>query len=120
MKDLNYYLGLNYPFTIHQDESGYAITYPDLLGCISSGDSLEEVIQNGNNAKNEWLDIKYSDGDPIPEPGDSQKYSGKFYLRIPKTLHADIARKAEEEGTSMNQFLLHIVTKGLYNSNKTS
>lgn len=33
-------------------------------------------------------------------------YSGKVNLRMPKTLHRDLARRAEEEGVSLNQFMV--------------
>jgi predicted HicB family RNase H-like nuclease len=33
-------------------------------------------------------------------------YSGKVNLRMPKSLHRDLARRAEEEGVSLNQFLM--------------
>jgi len=42
--------------------------------------------------------------DPIPEPiPDNKSYSGKFILRIPKSLHRDLSQKATEEGVSLNQ-----------------
>jgi antitoxin HicB len=33
-------------------------------------------------------------------------YSGKVNLRMPKSLHRDLARRAEEEGVSLNQFMV--------------
>jgi hypothetical protein len=47
--------------------------------------------------------------DCLPEPpvGPRRKeYSGKFNVRIPKSLHAALAREAEAEGVSLNQLVL--------------
>jgi antitoxin HicB len=33
-------------------------------------------------------------------------YSGKVNLRMPRSLHRDLARRAEEEGVSLNQFMV--------------
>ena len=38
------------------------------------------------------------------EPG--KEYSGKFNVRVPKNLHADIATKASAEGKSLNQWVV--------------
>jgi hypothetical protein len=44
---------------------------------------------------------------PADEPEDQDKPapSGRLLLRMPRTLHADLAQAAEREGTSLNQFI---------------
>lgn len=44
-------------------------------------------------------------GNPIPEPSSKKEYSGKFVLRVPKSLHRKLASLAEEEGVSLNHLL---------------
>ncbi|MBI2805552.1 MAG: toxin-antitoxin system HicB family antitoxin [Planctomycetes bacterium] len=47
--------------------------------------------------------------DSLPEPSvrpQSKEYSGKFNVRIPKSLHAALACEAEAEGVSLNQLVL--------------
>jgi hypothetical protein len=49
--------------------------------------------------------------DSLPEPPVSpqrREYSGKFNVRLPKSLHAALASEAEAEGVSLNQL---VVTK---------
>ena len=36
-----------------------------------------------------------------------REYSGKISLRLPKTLHKNLAQEAESEGISLNQFILY-------------
>ncbi len=47
--------------------------------------------------------------DSLPEPPvrpQSQEYSGKFNVRIPKSLHAALASEAKAEGVSLNQLVV--------------
>ena len=47
--------------------------------------------------------------DGLPDPPVSpqrREYSGKFNIRIPKSLHAALASEAEAEGVSLNQLVL--------------
>lgn len=37
--------------------------------------------------------------------------SGRLLLRMPRTLHAELARAAEREGTSLNQFITSALTR---------
>lgn len=54
---------VDYPFEIHplsSDEGGgYAITFPDLPGCRSDGDTPEEPIRNGRDALRSWLAVAH-------------------------------------------------------------
>jgi antitoxin HicB len=49
-----------YPFTIrhlsNEEGGGYLIEFPDLPGCMSDGETIEETIQNGRNAVSAWVD----------------------------------------------------------------
>lgn len=40
-------------------------------------------------------------------------YSGKVNLRMPRTLHRDLARRAEEEGVSLNQFMVVALARAI-------
>jgi predicted HicB family RNase H-like nuclease len=47
--------------------------------------------------------------DSLPEPPvnpQRSEYSGKFNVRVPKSLHAALAREAEDEGVSLNQLVV--------------
>ena len=58
-----------------------------------------------------WIETKLENGFPVPQPIDDSQYSGKFVLRIPKTLHARLAMEAEKEGVSLNQYALYRLSK---------
>ena len=54
-----------------------------------------------------WIETKLENGFLIPSPIDDKQYSGKFVLRLPKSLHARLALEAENEGVSLNQYALY-------------
>lgn len=68
-QSLEYYLSLKYPMSVYPEEEGYTIIIPDLPGCISQGDTLEEGLHNINEAKELWLETVYcSNKKEIPLP----------------------------------------------------
>ncbi|MDR1018163.1 MAG: type II toxin-antitoxin system HicB family antitoxin [Lachnospiraceae bacterium] len=113
MKKIEDYLNLNYPMEVVKDadEGGYVITFPDLPGCISSGETIEMAIKNANDAKEVWLEAAIEEGIAINEPNNLEKYSGQFKLRIPKSLHKSLAENSKREGISMNQYCLYLLSE---------
>ena len=70
-RTLDYYLALNYPITIHPDpDGGYVAEIRDLPGCLTQGETIEETIQNINEARELWLETVYELGQEIPLPID--------------------------------------------------
>ena len=69
-KSLEYYLSLKYPMSIYpEEEGGYIVIIPDLDGCITQGDSLEEAIKNIDEARELWIETVYCSGKKeIPLP----------------------------------------------------
>lgn len=112
MKTIDYYLNLPYKLEIVPDidEGGYAAKFPELPGCISVGETLESAINNANDAKREWITAALEEGVTIPEPSSYDDYSGQFKLRLPKSLHKLLADKSKEEGVSMNQYCVYLLS----------
>lgn len=94
-----------------KDEGGYVVSYPELPGCITCGESISEAIANAEDAKRAWLEAALEDGIPIPKPNDLEEYSGQFKLRIPKSLHKSLAEHSKREGISMNQYCVYLLSK---------
>jgi predicted HicB family RNase H-like nuclease len=44
-----------------------------------------------------------TNGEPVPEPLATKTYSGRFMVRIPPTLHRQLALQAAEAGISLNR-----------------
>ena len=66
---------LQYPFNIielpDEEGGGYLIEFPDLPGCISDGETIEEAIANGKDAVFCWIETAKQHGDEIPQPHSS-------------------------------------------------
>mgnify|MGYP000158890206 FL=1 len=111
-KNLNYYLSLPYKIVIEPDPSGEVTVYiPDLPGCISQGDNLNDAYKMIEEAKRVWIESALEDGIPIPEPSTTEEFSGKFVVRVPKSLHRQLSEKAKSEGVSLNQYVIYKLSR---------
>ena len=121
MRTIDEYMRLPYRMEIIPDtaEGGYVVRFPELPGCLTCADTLEEAVRNAADCKKEWLTAAMEDGIDIPEPVSEDEYSGQFKLRIPKSLHKSLAEHSKAEGISMNQYCLYLLTKNdaLYTPN---
>jgi len=113
MKTIDEYMALPYKIEIMPDmeEGGFAVSFPELPGCITCGDTIESALANAQEAKKEWLEAAIEDGIKINEPGSLDDYSGQFKLRIPRSLHRQLSENAKREGISMNQYCLYLLAK---------
>ncbi len=50
------------------DRTDYGVTVPDLPGCVSAGDTLEQALANAGEAILGHLEVMIEDGNPVPEP----------------------------------------------------
>lgn len=109
---LQYYMSLNYPSQITKideaDGGGFLIEVPMLKGCMSDGETVEKAYNNLEEAKKEWFTYMLENNLAIPEPADAS-YSGKFVVRIPKTLHKIITEQSKREGLSLNQYVANVL-----------
>ena len=113
MKTLNEYLNMPYRMEIVPDtaEGGYIASFPELCGCITCGETVEKAVANAIDAKKEWLTAAIEDGIDIPTPETTENYSGQFKLRLPKSLHKQLAEDARRDGISMNQYCVYLLAQ---------
>jgi antitoxin HicB len=111
MKDLKYYLSLNYRKTVYQDEDGdYIVEVTELPGCLADGATPDEAFANLREAMVSWLKSRMEAGLEIPEPRELDEYSGKVLLRMPKFLHRRLSEQAVDEGVSLNHYLVALLS----------
>ena len=113
MKTLNEYMAVPYKMEIVEDkeEGGFVVSFPDLPGCITCGETVESAVANAMDAKKAWLEAALEEGIIIHEPDSIEDYSGQFKLRIPKSLHRLLAEHSKKEGISMNQYCLYLLSR---------
>lgn len=110
MSTVDEYLSLPYrvellPDTDDEGRTGWVAEVRELPGCISQGGTPDEAVHNVRDAMEGWISVALEDGREIPVPKREDAYSGRFVVRMPSSLHAELARRAEAEGVSLNQFV---------------
>lgn len=74
---LNDYFVMNYRMEIveDKDEGGFVVSFPELPGCITCGETIESAVANALDAKKAWLEAAMEDGIEIHEPDSLEDYS---------------------------------------------
>ena len=102
-----------------EDGGGFLITFPDLPGCLSDGETEAEAVENGRDAFASVVSALHDMGREIPAPSfcpdavTVPSASGKFVARVPKSVHAKLVARAKAEGVSLNTLVLTFLAEGL-------
>jgi len=111
MTRLDHYLALNYHKRLYQDDEGdWIVEIDDLPGCVADGKTPDEAIANSREAMESWMESRISSGLDIPEPSIADDYSGRILLRMPKYVHRRLAIQAQHEGSSLNQYIVSLLS----------
>lgn len=110
VKNLDYYMNLRYEARIQKSDTGYFAEIPDLPGCMTFCEEFDQLEEMVEDAKKAWLEMSIEDNLEIPEPSKDREFSGKFLLRLPKSLHRKLSDQAEEESVSLNQHILNLLS----------
>ncbi|GKQ42926.1 hypothetical protein RD055328_08490 [Companilactobacillus sp. RD055328] len=120
MSTLEDYMKLNYKYSVDvlEDEGEeYIKAYiPDLPGLVVYVDDDSEIRSELEEAKKAWFLGRIRSGKSIPLPKIKKEKSGRVTLRMPKTMHAQLDYLAEEDGVSLNDYIVRTIDKGLQNS----
>lgn len=63
---------MRYPVAIEPgtDTEAFGVVVPDLPGCFSAGDTMDEALTNAEEAITAWLEAALDAGQEIPQPTD--------------------------------------------------
>lgn len=111
MSNLNYRITA-YPYK-DGDEIYWVAKAAEFPGVPGVGATRDEALADLDLALTETIAFLQEKGKAIPEeyvytPDD---VSGRFTVRVPKTLHRELVQEAEEEGVSLNQYMLYVLSK---------
>lgn len=82
---------------VHKDEgTSYGVSFPDVLGCISAGDTFEEAVANAAEALAGHFAAMRADGETIPAPRSFE----------------DLRRDAEFAGDSADAIVTMVTPRG--------
>lgn len=112
MNPVEHYLSLNYRTSVCRDEEGdYIVEVDDLPGCTADGSTPGEAFENLRHAMRSWIESRLAAGLVVPEPRQTEAYSGKFLVRIPKFLHRRLTEQARLERVSLNQYVVSLLSQ---------
>lgn len=108
-KTIDDYLKLPYTIeVVHDVAEDHDVWFGRVLelpGCMTEADTFDELGAMIQDAMVAWIETTLEDGQPVPEPRPAGEYSGKFMVRVPRSLHRELAEGADREGVSLNAFL---------------
>lgn len=117
MKSMDDYLSLPYTIEVIRDAgeeySGWFARIVELPGCMTQADTFEELGEMIADAMRSWIQSALEDGQEIPAPRSLESYSGKFIVRVPRSLHRALVESANREGVSLNLFASTALAKAV-------
>jgi antitoxin HicB len=116
---VRHYLGLPYRIVLTRDDEAddarrWRAAVEELPGCEARGSTPTEAAARVPAALAEWVAAAQAEGREIPEPGAGRAYSGKLLLRMPQSLHADLAEAAEREQVSLNAYINGLLSGAIH------
>lgn len=124
---------LKYPIAIETGDEGtaFGVVVPDLPGCFSAGDTMDEAIENSKEAISLWIETVIDDNGTVPSPGKvadhfpNPEYAGwtwavvevdgallddkyeRVNISVPRRILARIDRYATAHGETRSGFLVN-------------
>jgi RNA polymerase sigma-B factor len=86
-------------------DGGWSAKVEELPGCTAEGSSPEEAAGRVEEAMRAWIAEAVAQGREVPKPRSAASHSGRLLVRMPQSLHAELAHAAEREEVSLNQFI---------------
>lgn len=91
---------------VPEQDGSFRAEILEFPGCIALDDTAAKALAMLEDVAWSWLEAALDKGRAIPEPLENVEFSGKFVLRLPKSMHKKASRAAERDGVSLNQFIV--------------
>jgi predicted HicB family RNase H-like nuclease len=100
---------------IPQEGGGFSAEILEFPGCFAEGDSAQDAYASLEEAASGWLLACLANETPVPPPLTNYEASGsgKFALRLPRSLHLRASKAAAKESVSLNQYIVTAVSEKL-------
>ena len=95
---------------VPDETGGFVASILEFPGCIAEGDTPEEAMSNLDEAATSWVEVALANGYAFRDPIEYHGYNGKVALRLPRSLHRQVAELAELEVSSINQLLVMAIS----------
>jgi len=89
---------------------GFLVEYPEIPGCMSDGETVEEALANGREALRDCLGVFEESGRTVPKPGGK---AAQWRQRLPLTLYQKLTEQARLEGVSINSLVTLMIAEAI-------
>jgi RNA polymerase sigma-B factor len=96
-----------------ESEGGWSARVDELPGCEAHGATPDEAVRAVEEATERWIADAVAHKREIPKPRSAASHSGRLMLRMPQSLHSELAHAAQLEDVSLNQFITSILAGAL-------
>jgi len=85
---------------VPNEHGGYYARIPDFSTIFTGGQTPDEAMRNALEAIGLMIEEYRDRGLPVPEP--LKSFSGTFNVRLPRSVHRELVRRADRQGVSLN------------------
>ena len=129
---------MRYPIAIEPatETTAFGVIVPDLPGCFSAGDTLDEAVTGAEEAAAAWIDSTLDAGEPIPAPSSLEAmrqnpdYAGwtfgiitldpallddtieRVNITLPRRVLRRLDAQARSAGETRSGYIAHRITLG--------
>jgi predicted RNase H-like HicB family nuclease len=102
---------------IHEEAGSFGISFPDFPGCISTADTLDEVVQRGAQALAFHIEGMIEDGEAIPQPRSlavlraAPDFAEEFTDAVIAAMPIELPGKAVRVNITLDEHLLQAVDR---------
>lgn len=93
------------------EDNGFIATIPGIQALSAFGFSRDEALSELHIAAEAYFKVLKKAGRPFPVEDKIIPYSGQIRLRMPKSLHAALSNGAEDEGVSLNTYMVTLLSE---------
>ena len=112
--DVERYMTRPYRIELTPADGEWVVSMPELPGCLSQGDTIEEALAMIRDAQRAWISARLEDSLSVPLPAeDEHSYTGRFIVRVPKDLHRSLVHAAAAEGVSLNLYVATVLAQAV-------
>lgn len=100
-----------------KEDEDFIAVLEEIPTCSAFGETPEQAMKELETAFNGCLKAAQDNDIPFPEPSSGKEllseFSGRFPIRIPRSLHCSLVKQAKMENVSLNQEILHLLSFAL-------
>jgi predicted RNase H-like HicB family nuclease len=97
-----------------EDDGSWTAIVPDLPGAVAAGAEWADAVAQVGDAIDAWVAAAEASGAGVPPPPPSAgQFSGRFVVRVPRSLHRAASQRAARESVSLNTYCVAAIAQAV-------